>query len=414
MAPKFLAYAQSFLKLAKKINYSSGILYYCPEDGTVFLTKRSDTMNNPNLWDIPGGRSNNEDQDILHTAKREATEELNILPENTKLLTRYTIQKKNKDKHNKFYKYYVFVYAISQDEKEKWEPKIKLDKENSNFNWFSISSLPDNLRYDLSWLPDVLSEKGTIKMANLHQSEFTLPRSEFKYLVPETLIPEMREYLEPYVSPDEHGRIYHIKNIYFDTSDLKFFKDHLQKDDRFKLRARKYNTSDDIFLEIKRKHNKHIIKRRNKVEQGNYPHMLGQESELKFIQLLQEYRAKPVAVIEYSREAYFLKEDPTTRITFDRQLRYSPTKFANIEQQAKQSLMPNATVILELKFYNEMPEKIKKFVKKFDLERRPVSKYINAVIEMLYSSDNQLNLTVETLSELFNLLVNIQKKRKLI
>lgn len=408
-----IASADMFEKLAKKAEYSAGMLFYCPEDGSILLVKRSSKMRNPNLWDIPGGRSVKDDKDILYTAKRETTEELGKLPDKYKLLTKYVIQKKLKE--NSKYKYHVFIYTLTKESKNKWFSEIELDEENDKFGWFTLGKLPDNLRYDLSWLPDVISDKGRVKIASLQNIEYTLPRFEYKYLIPETLVPEIREYLEPYVLPDEHGKFYHIKNIYFDTKDLRFFKDHLLKDNRFKLRARKYNTSNDVFLEIKRKNDGHIIKERRKLEPNQYPAILFDENnDSKFVKLMDEYQASPIAVIEYLREAYFLKEDPTTRITFDRRLRYKPIKNALMDQTADQAIMPNNTVILEIKFYHEMPKKVKNFLKKFNLKRRPVSKYINAIIDTLYSDKNQIEMAPEQLADIFNILTRVQKSRKLI
>ncbi len=405
MLTSIVVLANNFEKIAKADTYSAGMLFYCPDDGTILLLHRSEIMRNPNLWDIPGGRSKKTDKDILDTAKRETTEELETLPKDKKLLTKYIIHKKDKNK------YHVFIYAISAETKEKWTSSIKLDKENNKFKWFKITKFPDNLRYDLSWLPEILADKGRIKISsNLNKLEYTLPRFEYKFIVPETSIPEIQEFLEPYVEPDEHGKFYKIKNLYFDTPNLRFFQNHLTQDDRFKLRIRTYNDDKNGYLEIKRKNNGQIIKTRNKFEADEYPTILSDQSN-KFTQLMLAYRAEPTLAINYQREAYFLKDDPTTRITFDRHIKYQPTSDIDLGQNCDQSILPNSMVILEVKFYNKMPEKISNMIKRFDLTKEPMSKYITAIINTMFADKNELNLNQELFNQLFNLLHSNKDKR---
>lgn len=396
-------YVMTLERKAKSNDYSAGMLFYCPDDATVLLLKRAPQMRHPNEWDIPGGRADKTDSDVLHTARREVLEELSTLPKNKRLLTKYVIHKSKTSN-----KYHVFVYAISQETKQRWHNQIKLDKESSEFKWFHLTKLPDNLRYDFSWITDAISEHGRIKIANvLNKIEYTLPRFELKFLVPETLVPEIKEFLEPYIEADEHGKFYQINNIYFDTDNLDFCANHLLESDRFKLRIRTYNDSSDGFLEIKRKNHDQIIKTRNEFKADKYPQILHDPS-LRFNQLAQQHNVSPKLIINYLREAYFLKSDPTVRITFDRHIKYKTTDSAELHQSGDHSIFPNATVVMEIKFYHRMPEIVKHLIDKFKLERQPVSKYINSIVDIMFDKHSNW-LPSELMSQLFNLLIKTRR-----
>lgn len=370
--------AETLLRYAKKNrDYSAGYFFYCPEDGTILLLKRSNKMNNPNLWDIPGGRSSKKDKSTSDTAKRETLEELGELPKNKKFLTQYTIGKKSNSE------YHLFIYLISLDEKKEWTPKIKLDKENSKFDWFNIFELPHPLRYDMSWVPKILADKGVIKLSFASRSEYTLPRFEHKYIVPTVTVPEIREFIKGYTKPDEHGQFYNIKNIYLDTNDLKYFSEHLSSPDRYKLRARSYGDSNDVSLEVKRKNNGHIIKSRHVIPKKEFVDLLNNGSNVSFIKLMALDNAKPVLVIDYSREAYNANDNSGARVTFDRDIKYKPTDSFDFNQAADKQIMPSSETVLELKYSGEMPEFMKKLVKKFKLTKQPMSKYVSSIADLL-------------------------------
>jgi hypothetical protein len=73
-------------------------------------------------------------------------------------------------------------------------------------------------------------------------------RMEYKYMVPESLADEIRQFIAPYVAADENTAVspesqYPVTNLYFDTPNLAFYWAHRhQAVDRFKLRLRTYGT----------------------------------------------------------------------------------------------------------------------------------------------------------------------------
>ena len=116
--------------------------------------------------------------------------------------------------------------------------------------------------------------------------------------------------------------------------------------------------------------------------------------------------AQPKIALNYLREAYFLKDDPTTRITFDRKIKYKPTNSHDLNQSCDKSILPNAMTVLEVKFYNKMPEKVSSLIDKFKLEKQPVSKYINSIVDLMFDDKNVVKLNEDAVHNLFNLLIN--------
>lgn len=162
-------------------------------------------------------------------------------------------------------------------------------------------------------------------------------RYEVKYL----LTPEEKErFLEAVgdrLCPDKYG-VYTICNIYLDTDDFYFIERSLEKPVyKEKLRIRSYGTADEdtrVFFEIKKKFRKVVYKRRitiplrevrEYIENGIRPESLEGYadnqifSEIDF--LMKRYKPSPKLFLAYDREAYFIREYPEMRVTFDKNIR---------------------------------------------------------------------------------------------
>ena len=383
-------YQDSIKRLNKPKKYSAGCLYYCPDDNTVLLVKRSGIMHHPHLWDIPGGRSDKSDQSIKETAVREATEELGELPEESKILKHHieVLPKKDDSK----YEYHIFIFAVPEQEKIRYTPKVELDEENIGVKWFEINELPPNTHFDLSWikreLASIPKEASVVKTAGLvkvaHQT--LAPRYEHKYYIPLALAYGIREFIRPYVSADEHGLNYNISNIYLDNKDLEFFTNHMYKPDRFKLRARMYDTSDNVFLEIKRKVNGICKKFRTIVPNGLYTKIVSADENIPFVKLAHEHQSAPIVMINYDREAYSADE-AEGRVTIDSNVRYAVHNSYDFSGKPNHRMLPKSVGILELKFTGKAPLFMKQLISEFELERNSISKYCMSIADMIKSHE---------------------------
>lgn len=379
---------------AKRPKYSAGHLYYCPDDDTVFLTRRSSMMHHPHFWDIPGGRSKKEDDSIEETAERESTEELGKLPTEALQVSHY-VETFEKDGLN--YHYYIYLYRVSEAEKIRWTPLIELNEESEGFNWFKLDELPgrDEMHFDLSWVPKVAKEiKGKTKGMGKDKtasrivlaSEVFKPRYELKYWVPRERIAAIRDFLQPHVQADLHGPTYRIRNIYLDNDRLDLFSEHMQhKGSHYKLRARTYNGSEEVFLEVKRKDHGVCSKFRNVVPAGMYGQVLRAattQEHIPFLKLATERKGHPVVMIDYDREAYGMSE-ANGRITIDTDIRYASHDTFSFQGAPSHRVIPRNAAILELKFSGEAPALMGMVVKAFDLERSSISKYCISISNML-------------------------------
>ena len=125
----------------------AGILLLCPEDNTIFLVQRSSQVNEPGSWGVPGGKVE-DGEELLQAAKREAFEEVGGLPSSINLLNKIDY------KNNKF-SYTTFIFSVSLSNKKNWRPV--LNWESSDYDWFSIDSLPSNLHFGVKFLVNNLT-----------------------------------------------------------------------------------------------------------------------------------------------------------------------------------------------------------------------------------------------------------------
>lgn len=146
-------FCSAIKKLAEEKHSSAGMIFYCPNDKTVLLTQRGDSMSSPGAWDIQGGRWSEEDITSEDTANREAKEEIGALPKEKKLLGKHVLPRNSKGSE-----YVIYLYSISEEEKKTWTPKIKLDHESSQFKWVPYNELPKDTHFDMSWLKKALDE----------------------------------------------------------------------------------------------------------------------------------------------------------------------------------------------------------------------------------------------------------------
>jgi 8-oxo-dGTP pyrophosphatase MutT (NUDIX family) len=105
------------------------------------LLRRSPTSGNPNSLGLPGGNADPEDNnDLLATAIREATEEMGAPPPHIVLDSFLTRRGKRQQKH-----YTVYLAELSPETKAAWKPE--LNEEHTAFYWVPLDTL--HLKEDL-------------------------------------------------------------------------------------------------------------------------------------------------------------------------------------------------------------------------------------------------------------------------
>ena len=102
-----------------------------------------------------------------------------------------------------------------------------------------------------------------------YQSVFK--RYELKYLLTKEQKEVVLHAIQPYMRLDKYGRTV-IRNIYFDTEDYRLIRHSIERPlFKEKLRIRSYGRAapdSEVFVEIKRKYNKVVYKRRVCMEEA--------------------------------------------------------------------------------------------------------------------------------------------------
>ena len=242
--------------------------------------------------------------------------------------------------------------------------------------------------------------------------DIQLDRHEAKYVIPRTLVPELREFIRPFCEPDPHTHgdppEYIIVTLQLDNPSLALhYAKEWESVNRFKLRVRTYGDpvgSAPVFMEVKRKIRGSIVKSRTMVPFDAWSKELITEPRLsltfkspkeehgflEFKRLAMEIGAQPAVVVRYTRESYFGKFDHYARVTFDRKLEYQPTtSWTSFGRDGRWLPMdtgmaqgkdfPFSGVVLEVKTLSDAPQWMIDLVMHFGLVRAGNCKYSTAI-----------------------------------
>lgn len=231
-------------------------------------------------------------------------------------------------------------------------------------------------------------------------------RLEYKYVVPKSMVDDLRAALRPYVRHDgfcltRPDRQYTVRSIYYDDRrfhcyDEKFDGFRLKK----KLRIRGYNAEspdNTVFLEIKRKQEDFISKSRAPVRwdrirevfpgygagTGPLPFEPGSreaEAAGRFLYNYYRRRMLPAVLVVYEREAFHGRFDPMLRLTFDKNVRsrlYPELRSLYCDRDTR-FLIPGH-FIFEVKFFMHLPRWVRDVVRSLDLQRQAFSKFSTGI-----------------------------------
>ena len=191
-------------------------------------------------------------------------------------------------------------------------------------------------------------------------------RIEKKYLLSESRYDGLMERIDSHLRPDEYGRST-VLSLYLDTPDHRIIRNSLEAEEyKEKLRLRSYGTAradSRVFLELKKKFRGVVYKRRVSMtlEEAERYLRLGIKpfesqimSEIDWAMRLYG-RPQGAMLIACEREAWFDEEHPDLRLTFDRGIRCRETELQLSRGSAGEALLPQDTVLLEIKTAGAMP-----------------------------------------------------------
>jgi len=212
-------------------------------------------------------------------------------------------------------------------------------------------------------------------------------RYELKYLLRADQKERLLALAEPYIALDQYGRTL-IRNLYYDTSDYRLIRRSLERPIyKEKLRIRSYgNTTPDspVFLELKKKHNGVVYKRRmvmpehqavSWLEKGEAPQETGQiQQEIDYF--CSYYGGlKPQIYLSYQREAYYCREGEDLRITFDEDICFRRDRLRLTEAPGGTPLLKENQVLMEIKTSGGIPLWLTAFLTREKIYKTSFSKY---------------------------------------
>jgi len=241
--------------------------------------------------------------------------------------------------------------------------------------------------------------------------DLLIERHEAKYIIPKSMVAEIREWIRPFCIPDPYSKgdppEYLITTLQLDSPNLALHhaKEH-ESLNRFKLRVRTYPLDDraPVFLEVKRKLKGVIVKSRVAVPAEAWGEELVYNprvkldfrsdrevvSFLEFVRLAREIGARPVVWLRYTRESHWGMTDHYAKVTFDRHLCYQPARswdswgkdgdWLQMDSSFAQGKdLPFSGVVLELKTCSSAPRWMVELTREFDLVRTGNCKYSTAL-----------------------------------
>ncbi|MCC6395642.1 MAG: polyphosphate polymerase domain-containing protein [Bacteroidetes bacterium] len=226
-------------------------------------------------------------------------------------------------------------------------------------------------------------------------------RLEFKYRVPVACLDRLRADVLRYLEPDPFAAArpnheYTVRSVYLDSPDYGCYYEKLDGvRTRKKFRVRGYNEGgpgSQVFLEIKRKEENFIAKDRAMMPFSSLHEVLSDRLNTEksvrelhtqrgpFFYYYQLRRLEPKVLVVYDREPFECKFGSQLRVTFDKDLRSKvvtdTSRLFEVEGFRRQNARE---FILEVKFYQVLPQWIKHVLEKYDLTRTAVSKYTSAL-----------------------------------
>ena len=221
-------------------------------------------------------------------------------------------------------------------------------------------------------------------------------RYELKYILTQKQKVRILEAIAPYMSLDSYGRTT-IENIYFDTENYRLIRRSIEKPDyKEKIRIRRYrnkNAEKKVFVEIKKKYDKVVYKRRLSMQEEQAMRWLtgecpgGMDSQIaREIDYFIEYygRLKPALFLSYEREAYVCNDGGDFRVTFDENVICRQDEITFQSEAGGTAVLEKDKVLMEIKCSGGMPMWMAGILSKEKIYKQSFSKYGTAYQTIIY------------------------------
>ena len=219
-------------------------------------------------------------------------------------------------------------------------------------------------------------------------------RYEIKYLLTAAQKEEILQVMAPHMAIDQYGRTT-IRNVYFDTDSYRLIRRSIEKPVyKEKLRIRSYRKAaigDKVFVELKKKYNGVVYKRRISMTENRAMAWLRGEMPPPDTQIGREVEyfrtyynpLLPTVFLSYQREAYYSLDGSDFRVTFDDHIYARRDRLSLSEEPGGQSILPEGMVLMEVKTSGAIPLWLTKHLTKSRIFKTSFSKYGTAYQTMI-------------------------------
>lgn len=226
-------------------------------------------------------------------------------------------------------------------------------------------------------------------------------RVEKKYILTQNQYILLQKWIQEKMMEDYHGKST-ICNIYFDTNQYDFIRRSIEKPIfKEKIRLRSYNIpqnrDDPVYLEVKRKYEGIVSKRRiemtlqqAKCYLQNRPIQQGDsqvEKELNYY--FRQYPLQPSMFISYLRRSYYDKENNDLKITLDSHLLARNKELTWEKGIFGDFLLDQEKYLMEIKTLGAMPLWLTKIITDNRIYPCCFSKYGKAFVNLILKTNRK-------------------------
>lgn len=214
-------------------------------------------------------------------------------------------------------------------------------------------------------------------------------RCEMKYMLTREQKERLLAVMAPYMEMDAFGRSA-VRSLYFDTDSDRLIRRSLEKPVyKEKLRLRSYGPAgpeDKVFVELKKKYDSVVYKRRLRLVQAQALGWLGGETCPKESQIAREITyfrdfyapLRPAALLTYDREAYAQRQGGDFRVTLDENILARGSELTLAGDVWGTPLLRPGQVLLEVKTGGGLPLWMSRFLTQNRIYQTSFSKYGSA------------------------------------
>lgn len=242
----------------------------------------------------------------------------------------------------------------------------------------------------------VASKRGPVSPAQDSAYVRSFNRYELKYVTTVEAARALAEDLALHAAPDPHSGLegYPVYSLYWDSPELTFFWEKLDGEKlRRKLRFRRYEGRDDVYVEIKQRTDRTVQKRRTRMAADEAVALFdrgaldpARESAAtdpvlqEALALTRLHQLAPTMAVRYRRQAWFATFEPDLRVTFDTRLQYDAHELDLARPFTTGTyILDPAWCVLEIKYNHRVPHWMLALVRKHGLDVVRFSKYCAAV-----------------------------------